>query len=279
MSPTSRAEAIARSAAVLASAGVEDPARDARLLYRWAAGLDGAALAAVLPEPAPPAELARFDAAVAVRAARTPVSRITGERAFWRQHFRITPAVLDPRPETETLVAAALDGPVARRILDLGTGSGCILLSLLAEWPGARGVGIDISPDALAVAAGNADRLGLAGRAEFRPGDWCEGLAERFDLIVSNPPYIGAIEIDGLAPEVRLHDPWPALLGGADGLDAYRGIAAGVAALLAPAGRVLLEIGPSQAESVGRILSAGGLEVVSILRDLDGRDRVIHAIA
>ncbi len=278
MSAPSRAEAIARGAAALAGAGVEDPARDARLLYRWAAGLDGAALSAGLTEPAGAAELACFERAVTARAGRAPVSHITGTREFWGRSFAVTPAVLDPRPDTETLIAAALEGPPARQILDLGTGSGCILLTLLAEWPEARGSGIDISPEALAVAAGNARRLGLGARAAFRCGDWCDGLEGDFDLIVSNPPYIAEAEIAGLAPEVRLHEPRAALSGGADGLDAYRRIARSAGRFLAARGRMLLEIGPSQAATVRGILAAGGLKVVSIRQDLDGRDRVIHAI-
>jgi len=278
VSTPSRAEAIARATAILAGAGVEDAARDARLLYRWAAGLDGVALSAAMQDAAQESELARFDAAVAARAARAPLSHITGERAFWDRSFRVTPAVLDPRPDTETLVAAALEGPPARRILDLGAGSGCILLTLLAEWPEATGVGVDISPEALAVAADNARRLGVAGRAELRRGDWCEGLEGPFDLIVSNPPYIAEREIAGLAPEVRLHEPRMALSGGTDGLDAYRRIAAGAARLAAPGGRILLEIGPSQAAEVSRILAGTGLGGISVLRDFDARDRVVRAI-
>ncbi len=278
MSAPSRAEAIARATAILASAGVEDAARDARLLYRWAAGLDGAALSAAVQDVAQERELARFYEAIAARAARAPLSHITGQRAFWNRTFRVTPAVLDPRPDTETLIAAALEGPPARRILDLGTGSGCILLTLLAEWPGATGVGVDISPEALAVAADNAWRLGVDRRAELRRGDWCEGLEGPFDLIVSNPPYIAEREIAGLAPEVRLHEPRMALSGGADGLDAYRRIAAGAARLAAPGGRILLEIGPSQAAEVSRILAGAGLGGISVLRDFDARDRVVRAI-
>jgi release factor glutamine methyltransferase len=273
----SRAQAIARGAARLAEAGVPDAARDARLLYRWAAGLDGAGLAATLAEPASEEEIARFECAIEARAARTPVSHITGMREFWGRSFRVTPAVLDPRPETETLIAAALEGPPAECILDLGTGSGCILLTLLAEWLDARGTGVDASSEALAVAAENARRLGVADRAEFRLGDWCDGLAGSYDLIVSNPPYIAAEEIARLAPEVRLHEPRAALTPGGDGLEAYRRIAAGVGPLLAPTGRLLLEIGPTQAAAVAGILRRAGLHLTDVLLDLDGRDRVISA--
>jgi len=277
----SRAELIARGAGRLANAGVLGPVRDARLLYRWAAKLDGAGLSAVLSDPAAAPEIARFEQAITAREGRAPVSHIIGTRAFWGRSFRVTPAVLDPRPETETLIAQALTFPPARRILDLGTGSGCILLTLLAEWPQATGVGVDNSAAALVVAAENAGSLGVAARAELIVGDWCAGLAGQFDLIVSNPPYIAAGEIAGLAPEVRLHEPLPALSPefdpGGDGLAAYRRIAAGVGAHLAPGGRLLLEIGPSQAAAVRDILNQAGIVVSAVLPDLDGRDRVVCA--
>lgn len=278
MSPESRAALIAEAARRLRHAGVEDPARDARLLARWAAGLDGAAFSARLDEPTPAAEAARFAEAVAARAARVPVAQITGMREFWGRRFRVTPDVLDPRPETETLIAAALDGPPARRILDLGTGSGCILLTLLAEWPEARGTGTDISPAALAVAEANARALGLADRAGFARADWCAGLTGRFDMVVSNPPYVSAAELAGLTPEIRLHEPRAALVPAGDpgdGLEAYRRIAAGIAPLMAPRARVLLEIGASQGAEVAGIMAAAGASRPAVLRDLDGRDRVI----
>jgi len=266
---------IARGAARLTGAGVPEPERDARLLYRWAANMDGVALSAALGEPATAREIGRFEGAIEARESRAPVSQITGAREFWGRRFRVSPAVLDPRPETETLVAAALEGPPVRRVLDLGTGSGCILLTLLAEWPEARGVGVDISAAALAVAARNARDLGVADRAELVTGDWCGRLDGQFGLIVSNPPYIAADEIAGLAPEVRNHEPLAALSPGGDGLDAYRRIAAGVRPLLAPGGRLLMEIGPHQAAPVGRILADSGLAVTAVLPDLDGRDRVV----
>jgi release factor glutamine methyltransferase len=276
-----RAEVIARGAARLAGAGVPKPERDARLLYRWAANLDGAGLSAALADPATAREIGRFERAVVAREGRAPVSHITGKREFWGRSFRVTPAVLDPRPETETLVAAALEGPPVRHVLDLGTGSGCILLTLLAEWPEARGVGVDISAAALEVAAENAHSLGVAERARLATGDWCAGLAGlldgQFGLIVSNPPYIAGDELAGLAPEVRNHEPLAALSPGGDGLGAYRRIAAGVGPLMAPGGRLLMEIGPRQAAAVERILTCAGLVVTAVLPDLDGRDRVVSA--
>jgi release factor glutamine methyltransferase len=204
-----------------------------------------------------------------------PVSQIVGERLFWGRRFRVTADVLDPRPETETLIAHALEGPPARRILDLGTGSGCILLTLLAEWPEAAGLGVDVQSAALSVAAENARRLNVDGRVSFRRGDWCDGLEGPFDLVVSNPPYLAEAELGALEPEVRLHEPRAALAGGKDGLDAYRHIAAGVGPLLAPGGRLMLEIGPSQGAPVSAMLAAKGLEPARILPDLDGRDRVV----
>lgn len=276
MRAPTRAELLARGAARLRAAGVEEPERDARLLLRWAAGLDGAAFSAALPEPAEAAEAARFEAAVAAREGRAPVAQITGGRLFWGRRFRVTPDVLDPRPETETLVAHALEGPPARRILDLGVGSGCILLTLLAEWPDATGLGVDVSPAALAVAEENARALGVVDRVELRPGDWCDGVEEGpFDLVVSNPPYLAEAELDALEPEVRLHEPRAALAGGPDGLDAYRRIAAGAKSLMSPGARLMAEIGPAQGAEVRAILGAAGLGEARILPDLDGRDRVV----
>lgn len=271
----SRAEVIARGAARLAAAGVPGAERDARLLFRWAAGLDGPGLTAALSEPAGADERARFEDGIAAREGRVPVSQIVGARDFWDRRFRVTPEVLDPRPETERLIAYALEGPPARRILDLGTGSGCILLTLLAEWPEATGVGTDISAAALAVAAENAWEHGLADRAAFRQSDWCAGLEGRFDLVVSNPPYLADAEFAALEPEVRLHEPRSALSGGPDGLAAYRRIASGAGPLLEPGGRLILEVGPAQGEAVTAILGASGLKEARILPDLDGRDRVV----
>jgi release factor glutamine methyltransferase len=275
-----RAALVAAAVGRLRRAGVDAPERDARLLARWASGLEAAAFSARLTDPAAPDEAARFAAAVEARAARVPVAQITGQREFWGRSFRVTRDVLDPRPETEVLVARALEGPAPGRILDLGTGTGCLLLTLLAEWPEARGLGTDISAAALAVARDNAAALGLAGRARYQQADWCAGVTGAFDLIVSNPPYIAASEIASLETEVRLHEPRDALTPAGDpgdGLEAYRRIAAGIGTLLAPGGRILLEIGSTQAAAVTGILASAGLRVIAAIRDLDGRDRVIQA--
>lgn len=272
------AEALRAAIPRLAAAGVEDAARDARLLLAHAMEIAADRLTLHLPDPLAPAAAARFETAIAARAARQPVAQITGRRLFWGRPFRVTRDTLDPRPETETLVATALEDPFAR-VLDLGTGTGCILLTLLAERPQASGTGLDLSPAALAVAAENAAALGLAARADFAPSDWFAAATGRYDLIVSNPPYIAAAEMAALSPEVRAWEPHLALTPGGDGLAAYRAIAAGARAHLAPGGRLLLEIGPTQGAAVAGLLKAAGLTGVEIRKDMDGRDRVVAARA
>ncbi|WP_233192669.1 peptide chain release factor N(5)-glutamine methyltransferase [Acidimangrovimonas sediminis] len=260
----------------LAEVGVDDPARDARRLLAHAMDIAPDRLTLHLPDPLSPQSAARFDLLLEARSARQPVSQILGLRAFWGRDFRVTSDVLDPRPETETLVAEALSSRFAR-VLDLGTGSGAILLTLLAEMPGATGLGTDLSDPALAVARDNAERLGLAERAAFRRADWFDGIEGAFDLIVSNPPYISDAEMDDLAPEVREWEPWLALTPGGDGLDPYRRIARDAPRALAPGGRLIVEIGPSQGEAVAGLFSNAGLGPVTIRPDFDGRDRVVMA--
>ncbi len=268
-----RGEAVSAAARRLAAAGVEDAAGDARRLMRWAGGFDGAALAARLGDPLPADEAARFEAGVARRAARAPLSHVVGFREFWGRRFRVTPDVLDPRPETEALIAWALEGGPRGRVLDLGVGSGCILLTLLAEWPSATGVGIDASPSALAVAGENAAALGVADRAALRRGDWLEGVSEPFDLVVANPPYLSAADMDALSPEVRA-EPAMALAAGADGLDAYRRILSGLARVLSPNGVALVELGAGQAPAVADIALGAGLMFGGTRRDFDERERI-----
>ncbi len=269
-------EALRDATARLQAAGIDGAARDARRLLAHALGVAPDVLAGRMTDPMPEAAEAAFAALVARRAAREPVSHLTGARAFWGRDFRVTRDVLDPRPETETLVALALADPFAR-VLDLGTGSGCILVTLLAERPGAQGVGTDISPQALLIAGENAARHGVADRLVLTPSDWFGDIGGRYDLIVSNPPYIAAEEIAGLAPEVRDHEPRGALTDGADGLTAYRAIAEGAGRFLAPGGRLLVEIGPAQGPAVSRLFGEAGLERVTVHPDLDGRDRVVAA--
>lgn len=270
-----------QAVAELAAAGVPEPRRDARLLLAAALGTDAAGLLARDDRPVEPEAVARFAAAVARRAAREPVSRILGMREFWSLRLIVTPATLDPRPDSETLVEAALDAVPDRaaplRILDLGAGTGCLLLALLSELPQATGIGIDRDPDAVSAAAANAASLDLANRASFQVGDWAAGLAGPFDLIVSNPPYIPDVEIAGLAPEVARYEPRAALSGGADGLVAYRELAPQIARLLAPRGHAVLEFGARQDRAVGEILSAAGLEICGFRRDLSGILRCVVA--
>jgi release factor glutamine methyltransferase len=262
----------------LTKAGVPDAAGDARKLMRVALDVQAVDLPGRLDDEMDWPERRTFNRFISQRAARRPVSKILQGRSFWKWDFYITDDVLDPRPDTETLVEAALHEPFAR-VLDLGTGSGCILLSLLDERPGATGTGTDISQAALAVARLNAVPMGLTSRATFLQSDWFSDVAGMFDLIVSNPPYIAETEMAGLDPEVRDHDPRIALTPGGDGLDAYRTIADGALRHLLPGGRILLEIGPTQGRDVAELLARAGLEDIRVLPDLDGRDRVVLGMA
>jgi len=263
----------------LAEAGVPDAPRDARRLLAHAMRLPPDRLTLHLADSLSAEHLNRFESAIAARARRQPVSQITGHRDFFGRSFRVTPDVLDPRPETEVLVLAALAQPFAR-VLDLGTGSGCILLTLLAERPDVTGLGTDLSDEALAVARSNCQRLRLEGRAELAAGNWYGAVTKRgFDLIVSNPPYIAANEMPMLSPEVRDWEPHMALTPGGDGLDAFRAIAAGALVHLARGGRLIAEIGTGQGADVAALWQDAGLTSVEILPDLDGRDRAVRGIA
>jgi release factor glutamine methyltransferase len=238
------------------------------------------ALPPALPEPG--LFLTRLNEAVAQRLDGWPVDRILGRRGFWTLDLALSPATLSPRPDTETLVSAAIAllrrreaSAPAPRILDLGTGTGAILLAILSEWQQATGLGIDLSPEAVAMARHNATRAGLDARAMFRTGDWFGGLSERFDLIVSNPPYIPTGDLAGLAPEVRDHDPALALDGGPDGLAAYRAIAEGAGAHLAAGGHLVIEAGAGQADDIAAIFTAAGFAQVARHRDLGGHERAL----
>ena len=266
----------------LRAVGVPDPQRDARVLLRWAAGWTAAQLAAEPDAPLPVDAAARFETAVAARVERRPVSQIIGRRAFFGRDFIVTENVLDPRPESETLVAAALahaDKDAPLRVLDLGVGSGCLLLSALAERPRATGLGIDASAAALAVAARNADQLGLADRVTLRQGDWLDGVAERFDLILCNPPYVTDAEYAALAPEPRLWEPRDALTPpadgrGDDGLSVYRALIPRLGDVLAEGGAAFFELGRGQACAVAAIAATAGFKARA-LADLGGVDRVV----
>ncbi|MFN4201844.1 MAG: peptide chain release factor N(5)-glutamine methyltransferase [Tabrizicola sp.] len=272
------AEALRLAVPRLSAAGIESPARDARLLLAHALGIAPDRLVLHLPEEMAAAQARAYEAAIVARISRQPVAQITGTRLFWGLPFKVTRDTLDPRPETETLVAEALSRPFAK-VLDLGTGTGCLLLSCLKGMPVARGLGTDISKAALGVARQNSRDLGLADRARFQVSDWFSGVSGAFDLIVSNPPYIAADEMPSLVPEVRDWEPAAALTPGGDGLGAYRAIARGAGARLMPGGRLLVEIGPTQGQAVAALFAAAGLEGIRILPDLDGRDRVVAATA
>jgi len=267
-------DALRRAVPLLREAGIEDAARDARVLLAHALGIGHDRLTLALQDDLTDAQAALYDQALAARMARQPVAQIVGRRLFWGLSFRVTRDTLDPRPETETLVAEALKEPFLK-LLDLGTGTGCILLSCLKSMPMARGLGVDVSEAALAVAEGNARDLDLDARARFRKSDWFAEVSGAFDLILSNPPYIAADEMPGLAAEVRDWEPHQALTPGGDGLDAYRAITRGAGGRLMPGGRLLVEIGPTQGAAVAALFRDAGLETVQVLPDLDGRDRVV----
>lgn len=261
---------------LLKEAGIPNAATDVRRLYENSYLRMGEKIGKQDWEIPSDLTLSHFAQSIRQRLTGKPVSQIIGGRGFWKYWFQITPDVLDPRPETETLVEHALDRPF-ERVLDLGTGSGCILISLLKERPVARGLGTDISSKAIAVAEENAKFLHVSDRATFERSDWFDKVEGLFDLIISNPPYIAASEMSALQPEVRNHEPRSALTDEADGLTAYRIIAQQASNHLLPGGRLLLEIGPTQAEEVVTFVRDAGFENITVHQDLDGRDRCIEA--
>jgi release factor glutamine methyltransferase len=276
--PTIR-EMLADAAQRLVAAGVDQPRLDARLLLGHALGDPQAHFHG--REEEVPTEHARgnFEDLVGRRLRREPVSRILGTRGFWTLDLEINAASLDPRPDSETLVEAVLEHSPRReaplRVLDLGTGTGCLLLSVLAEFPQATGLGIDISPDCTALAARNARANGLGDRARFQTGDWIKGLHAIFDVIMCNPPYIPTSTIQHLAPEVAHHEPPRALDGGVDGLDCYRRLALTFSETLAENSHIFLEIGFDQCQVVMEIMAAAGLRTLSVKSDLAGHDRCL----
>ena len=265
---------LAQGVRQLNDAGVPDAPRDARRLLAHAVGIEAGRLTLILPEPVTQEAEARFAALLQRRAGREPVSHLLGYREFYGRRFKVTRNVLDPRPETEILIEVALQDAFAS-VIDLGTGSGCILLTLLAEMPEARGVGTDLSEDACRVAEDNMHALDLGERAAILRTSWADGIEGQVDLVVSNPPYIGLDEMDGLSPEVHDHEPHMALTDGGDGLSAYREISQQAAGLLRVGGRLIVEIGPTQAVAVAQMFADNGFEKVRVIQDLDGRDRVV----
>ena len=252
---------------------VESAAGDARRLLAHAAGIEPSRLILLSVEDFTDDLITRYLALVERRNRGEPVSHILGTRAFWTHVFEVTPDVLDPRPETEALVEAAL-GVSAERVLDLGTGSGCILVSVLAERAAAMGIGVDVSASALQVAQRNAESAGVASRCTFMQSDWYDTVEGMFDLIVSNPPYIAAEEMSALAPELA-YEPRLALTDEHDGLSCYRIICEGAPMHLNAGGWLMVEIGPTQGAAVAAMFGAAGLKDVEIRPDLDGRDRVV----
>ena len=263
----------------LKAAGIEGPVIDARLLVEDAADATRTDIVTDPKRPLTDEQVATLDAHVARRIAREPISHILGRKGFWKIMLQVTPHVLTPRPDTETVVELVLrDIPEHARIsvLDLGVGSGAILLAILADRPAAKGLGVDVSEEALAVARDNAAQLGLAPRTALLRGDWTSGLGDAsFDVVVSNPPYIRTAEIETLAPEVRDHEPRLALDGGADGLDAYRLLAPQILRVVKPGGRFAVEIGHDQSAAVQALFRAAGALEVSTAKDLANRDRVV----
>lgn len=278
--PRTIGAAMAWATARLQACDIESPRRDARLLVALAAGVDTTTVLAYPERPLDAASLARLRDLVARRAAREPVARLAGRRGFWRGEFRLTPATLDPRPDSETVIAATLGAIADRgarlRLLDLGTGTACLLLSLLGELPAAIGIGVDLDPRAAAVARANALAMGLESRAFFLAGWWGTALAGgSFDVVVANPPYVPTGAIAALDPEVARYDPWLALDGGPDGCRAFRELAPAIAGLLRHGGFAAIEVGAGQAAMAAEIFAASGLDESARHRDLAGRERCI----
>ncbi len=269
-------EAIRRGTARLADAGIEAAAREARRLLAASLGLSAAVLLANRQALVP---VCRYDAFLARRAAREPLALILGRQEFWSLDFLVSSATLIPRADSETLIEAALAALPARagvrRVLDIGTGTGCLLLAALQEYPQAWGFGLDIAPAAAALAAENARRLGFADRSAFAVADWTAPLAGQFDLVLANPPYIPSAAVPALMPEVARYEPRTALDGGADGLGAYRTILNALPDRLSAHGVAVLELGHGQHGPVGALAKAAGLVIAEVRSDLSGIQRAL----
>ena len=261
----------------LKQADIDTAGRDARLLAAAAMDINTAQVTLKALDHVSKQQQDHFESMIEQRRSFKPVSRILGKRQFWNRWFEISPDVLDPRGDSEVLVNLALQQK-ADRILDLGTGSGILALTLLSEWPNASAVGADICEKALLIAQRNAAQLEVSDRFQAQKSDWFEAIGGQFDLIVSNPPYIGEDEIPHLDPDVRLYDPMIALSPGRDALQAYQNIARDAIGYLKPDGRLLVEIGFRQGEAVRELFASNGLKEIKIIQDLNGRDRVVRAI-
>jgi release factor glutamine methyltransferase len=274
-------QAVADLTARFAAVAPDSARLDARVLIAHAVGVDPSALFARSSDMLSLETEKAIEVSALRRLAHEPVSRIVGCREFWGMDFVLTADTLDPRADTETLVSAVLalrEKYTAPRVLDLGTGTGCVLLAILKDWPGATGIGVDLNPGAVAAAAANAVRLGFGARATFRQSSWCDGLSETFDIVVSNPPYITDGEMAVLAPNVARFDPALALRGGADGLTAYRALIPAARRHLSPAGRIFLEIGAGQAADVSALLARDGFGNSVKHMDLAGLVRCLEAV-
>lgn len=270
-------QVLINGAAALREAGIDGPERDARLLLAEILDLSVSRLSLEPDFEVTKGQAEAFHALLARRAAREPVSKILGRRNFWGRDFEITPDVLDPRPETETLIDLCLQGPAARQMLDLGCGSGIIAITLLAEWNTTKSVACDLSPACLDVSARNAETHGVSDRLNLIKSNWFSEIEGEFDLIVSNPPYISTPEMATLSADVLNHDPHLALTPGGDGLAPYEALAKGARKHLSPGGRSFVEIGWKQGPQVVEIFKAAGLANVACHQDLNGHDRVVSA--
>jgi release factor glutamine methyltransferase len=272
-------DALTRGAARLTEAGVDSARLDARLLLGFA--MDIAPENLLVARDMTEEHLAYFEALISRRESREPLAYIVGQKEFWSLDFEVGPGVLIPRPETETLIEEALrdfpDRDAPLDIADLGTGSGCLLIAFLESYPNAKGVGIDRSADALAWARRNATRHGVGDRCVLSQSDWATNVAPTFDVVLSNPPYVTERELAEASPEILRYEPRDALVGGVDGLNAYRELAPVIAGRLRPGGRAYLEIGSTQAEDVTSVLERDGLRVVRIAADLAGHPRCVVA--
>ena len=269
---------------VLEQARFETPRLDARILIAAATNKEPQDILLHEELELSPEQTSRLDKLVTRRCAGEPISRILGEREFWGLRFRLSPDTLDPRPDSETLISTIMsitkeDKAKPRQILDVGTGTGCLLLSLLNEWPHSNGIGLDIDFGAVTTACFNAEQLVMKDRSKFFVGDWLSSLEYRFDVIVSNPPYINTTTINELAPEVRFHDPKKALDGGFDGLAAYRQLIPQCRKYLKVNGLLVLEVGANQGRQVVELLSAAGLACIRAHNDLAGHVRCITCYA
>ena len=273
---TTAAQAMAAATGRLREAGVDDPARDARILLAHAAKIDTSRVTLIAPEDISSEISERYENMIRLREARVPVSHLIGEREFYGRRFKVSRDVLDPRPDTETLIEAALAEPFAT-VLDLGTGSGCILVTLLAERESSVGVGTDLSEAACLQAAANAVFNSVEKRADIFQSDWFGKIRGQYDLIVSNPPYLAEEEMAHVSPELRLHEPRMALTDEADGLTGYRVLAEMGQRFLEPQGRLLAEIGWQQGPEVVELFASAGWMNPRLLQDIDGRDRVVCA--